>query len=284
MGDTGEGNMDQYMVSSVIETVCLQQGCDFGLLLGDNFYNEGVDGIDDPQWQTKFEDVYANLDIQFYPALGNHDGGIFGAGVQLGPGNIQVDYSTVSDKWNMPGRYYLHTHGAVDMIAIDTSSIFFNGLFSWFSDLTDDQQSFLATTYANSQATWRIAYGHHPYYSNGEHGNAGTYEGFDFIPLANGTKIQEFIEGYVCGNVDFYLAGHDHNRQWITTDCQGTQFIVAGAGAKTTEFRVDDGNHPTDFADDTTEGFVWFEAAGNTLTVEFWDKFGNMNHTGTITK
>ena len=48
-------------------------GFGFVVLLGDNFYEDGVASVDDPQWQTKFEDPYANIDLPFYAVLGNHD-------------------------------------------------------------------------------------------------------------------------------------------------------------------------------------------------------------------
>ncbi|MBL9107498.1 MAG: metallophosphoesterase [Myxococcales bacterium] len=49
---------------------------DFGILLGDNFYVSGVSGVsgvDDPQWQDKFELPYSDLTFPIYAVLGNHD-------------------------------------------------------------------------------------------------------------------------------------------------------------------------------------------------------------------
>ena len=57
--------------------------------------------------------------------------------------------------------------------------------------------------------------------------------------------------------------------------------MVSGAGAKTTDF---EGNNPTYWQDDSTEGFAWFEIIGNTMTVQWWDRNGNMNYDGVITK
>jgi tartrate-resistant acid phosphatase type 5 len=41
----------------------------------DNFYDEGVDSLDDEQFQTKFELPYADIDFPFWVVLGNHDYG-----------------------------------------------------------------------------------------------------------------------------------------------------------------------------------------------------------------
>jgi len=172
------------------------------------------------------------------------------------------------------------------MFVLDTSQIFFDGLdvpfYEDFGDLVDSQETWLQGALSSSTATWKIAYGHHPYLSNGPHGNAGSYEGLPGgVWYASGVEIQEFIDGQICGNVDLYLSGHDHSRQWLTETCNGTAFMVSGAGAKTTDF---EGSNATYWQDDTTEGFTWFEIIGNTMTVQWWDKNGVMNYDGVITK
>ena len=59
--------------------------------------------------------------------------------------------------------------------------------------------------------------------------------------------------------------------------------MVSGGGAKRTEL---EGSNPVWWqdADDETEGFIWIEIAGNTLTAEFWNKFAQLEYTGQITK
>jgi hypothetical protein len=37
---------------------------DFGLMLGDNFYPNGIRGPDDPQWKTKWKDLNPNFFIE----------------------------------------------------------------------------------------------------------------------------------------------------------------------------------------------------------------------------
>jgi tartrate-resistant acid phosphatase type 5 len=287
MGDVGEGYSSQHPASLVIQDVCDNAGgCDFVLLMGDNFYDVGVDSVTDPQWADKFEDPYANLDLPFYPVLGNHDGGLFGTGVELWKGDVQVEYSDYSDKWTMPGRYYKHSWSNVDLFGIDTSSIFFDGLGSPFitdyEDLTDDQGAWLQSEWAGaSTGQWRFVYGHHPYLSNGPHGNAGTYEGIPFVPYVSGDEIKDFLDDNVCGSADFYLCGHDHSRQWMVDTCNGTQLIVTGAGAKTSSI---DGSQGTYFEDADTPGFFFFEISGNTATVQTWDVNGVMGYESVITK
>lgn len=286
MGDTGTGGADQYAVSTAIETLCVAQGCDFVLLTGDNIYDEGAENVSDPIWQEKFEDPYANLptNLLFYPSLGNHDGGFLGTGLDLFRGQVQVDYAAVSARWEMPNRYYARTVENVSFYSLDTSLAFFQSL-PIYDSLTDDQGTWLQGELAASTSQWKIAYAHHPYYSNGPHGNAGNYEGLpDWTPFgAAGTGVKDFLDDYVCGNVDLYICGHDHSRQWQVNQCNGTELIVSGGGAKRTDI---EGNNPVYWqdTDDDMEGFVWIEILGNQITVEFHNKTGAMEYTGTWTK
>ena len=272
MGDTGEGNAAQYDVAAVIETVCADQGCDFVLLLGDNIYDTGVTALDDVQWQEKFELPYANLDLPFYAVLGNHDYGL--ASPNQERANYQVEYSEVSDKWVMPARHYRHSHSNVDFFAIDTqSTVFPISLVEEF----EAQEAWLQSELAEASEGWRVVYGHHPYVSNGLHGNAGEYDGFPPEFDLSGIRLKERFEETVCGSVDLYLCGHDHDREWLEQTCDGTQLVVTGAGSK---LRPLEDTQPAHWGDDQTEGFTWFEIDDDRLTLQFWDRTGAMNYEG----
>ncbi len=262
LGDAGEGNSEQYAVADAIAVVCARDGCDFALYLGDNFYDSGVEDTADPQWDEKFELPYAELDFPFYPALGNHDYGGEGIGWELWKGSIYVDYSALSDKWTMPDLYYAHTHAHASFFGLDTTQVFWG--------FGDDQADWMRDQLARDTSTWRVAYGHHPYLSNGPHGNAGEYEGLDWVPIVNGAAIEAFVDDRLCGQVDLYIDGHDHSLQWPQSTCSGTEFIVSGAGAKTTEL---EGDNPTWFEAEI-EGFVWIELRGRTLTGVVYDLNG----------
>ena len=76
-GDAGQqagtGPANQTAVGDAMAKVCELRGCDFAIELGDNIYLSGVDSVEDEQWQTKFEQPYANFNYPIYAALGNHD-------------------------------------------------------------------------------------------------------------------------------------------------------------------------------------------------------------------
>lgn len=268
-GDQGEGNEAQQLVANAAEVVCEERGCDFALLLGDNIYDVGVTSEMDQQFIDKFETIYEGLDMRFYVVLGNHDYG------QLANdwirGNYQVEYTQFSDKWYLPHYWYTFSSesGATQFFAFDTARMM------WNHDV-GDQREWLANELLASTAQWKIAFAHHPYISNGEHGNAGNYEGFGWLPFLNGEHVQEVIEDIVCGQAQVYISGHDHNRQVFDPVC-GTHFFVSGASSKVEDFVFREDN-PTQWGDDTREGFLWVEVEGTDLVAAFYDLDGNLDH------
>lgn len=276
LGDGGEGNETQYNVADAMLEVCTAktdedlEGCEFAIYLGDNFYDIGVDSVTDPQFQDKFELPYQNIDFPFYVVGGNHDGGGWGSGFEMYKLEHQVDYTHYSDKWTMPDEYYTFEHGHVSFFGLDTNALMWD---PWFNS-GEDQQSWMGPAVTQSLGDWKIAFGHHPYISNGRHGNAGSYEGIDFVDWAIadvplGVAVEEFMNTHICGQIDVYFSGHDHNRQWLEPAC-GTEFIVSGAAAKTTD--LEGRGNPTFFEDDQLAGFFWAEIEGNCFTGEFYDE------------
>lgn len=268
-GDQGEGNEAQQMVANAAEIVCAERGCDFALLLGDNFYDVGVTSEMDEQFIDKFETMYDGLDMRFYVVLGNHDYGQLAN--EWYRGNYQVEYTQSSDKWYLPHYWYTFSSesGGTQFFAFDTARMM------WNHDV-NDQRQWLQSEMAASTAAWKIAFAHHPYLSNGEHGNAGNYEGLDFLPFINGEIVKDFIDDFVCGQAQVYISGHDHNRQVFDPVC-GTHFFVSGASSKTSDFVFRDDN-PTQWADDQREGFLWVEIEGIELVAAFYDLDGNLDH------
>lgn len=280
VGDTGTGKEGQYQVAGAIESVCAIRGCDFALGLGDNIYEAGVDSVDDVQWLDKFEKPYQNLNMPFYMTLGNHDNSYFaGGGLDNTKGELQVDYhykeGRFSEKWNMPARYYhfsapliengslIENEPLVDFFSLDSNPL---------AALSDIEQKYWQLPYKKQQATWfdetiktslgawKIAFAHHPYISNGSHGNAGLY---DYV-AGLGEVYQDFLEQEVCNRVDVIISGHDHDMQWLkpVESCGKTFHMVSGAGAKTRTFSNPDRNEAYWQADETL-GFYYIEIEGD---------------------
>jgi acid phosphatase len=200
-GDSGKGTPEQFSNANGMKIFCKQNKCNMGLMLGDNFYPNGVTSVNDKKFQTLFEVPYAPLNIPFYVALGNHD-------YQIG-GNAQaqVNYTQKSQIWNMPAKYYQFKIKETEFFVMDTNKI-----------LNDkNQQTWLAASLARSTAKWKVVTGHHPIYSGGKHGTD--------------PKMVDTILPMLCqANVDFYLSGHDHHLEVSKSGCK-TQLVISGAAA-----------------------------------------------------
>lgn len=275
IGDTGTGKDGQYKVAAAMKEICEQRGCDFAIGMGDNIYEDGVDGVNDIQFEMKFEEPYKDIHFPFYMSLGNHDNTwIFGGdGADNDRGELQVDYhyrtDRMSNKWQMPSRYYQFnapTSGGTPLVtffSMDTNPTASAGDPSNEynkDDYSEKQGKWLKDGFKASKAPWKIAYGHHPYISNGTHGNAGRYDGL----VGQGKYYRDMVEENVCGNADVVFTGHDHDLQWLkeTDSCPGTFHILTGAGAKTRGFGDDDRN-AVYWQQDNILGFFYVEIQGD---------------------
>lgn len=298
-GDAGRASATQDAVAAAMAKLCQLKRCDFAIETGDNFYDAGVSSTVDAQWQSKFEVPYKDLAIPFYPTLGNHDnssaqGESIGAGEgsSNARGNFQVDYtnqSGTSGRWQLPARYHSFTAPLTPVTGADPLIEFFcldssplaatlpNPTEVGFNYLTygPTQMQWFQQALTNSKAKWTISYAHHPYVSNGSHGNAGTFEGLpaNFPGTSNGKPWKDLVEASACTmGLDLYLNGHDHDLEWLkpVPACNDkTEFILTGAGSDVRTF----GNatrNPTFFQQDNTRGFVWFEVTATTLTGEVY--------------
>lgn len=277
MGDTGTNDTGQFKIANTISALCKARGCDFVQLLGDNIYPSGASSVDDQVWADYFETPYAVIDLPFFAVLGNHDYGADGAGTDFGRGQIAVDYSkTKSQKFKLPGKYYHHTKENVEFFGLDTNMQMFGQ--------DEDQRKDFKDWIAASKTTWKIAFGHHPIKSNGDHGNAGNYDPIGgVIPLPspfNGANVKSFMDDVICGKVDLYFCGHDHSRQWLNVSCGGTELAVSGAGAKATELK---GDNPALFQS-IELGFLYVVIDGKKLTAEFIDEEGQVEFTHVVNK
>jgi len=280
LGATGEGNPEQLEVASAMEAVCQSDGCDFVLLLGDNIFPCGPESVTDQQWDTKFETPYQNLDLPFYPVLGNADYCTGSLPVDFGKGLIEVARSAESPNWVIPATHHAFSMGQAGFILLDTPSI------RWNSTENGDQDTWFDSALAQvSDRPWIFAIGHHSYRSNGRHGNAGAYDGLTFDPVASGAHVEDYLDTHACGTVDFYLSAGDHNRQWLDEPAAlcGAELVVSGAGSKLTPLENPDLN-AVHFSDDTSEGFLWVEVDADTVTGRFYDKARNLSFERVVTK
>ncbi len=306
MGDTGEGSPQQYAVAAGAQARCDQAGgCDGFLMLGDNIYDVGPSSGWDPQFDEKIDQPYAQLKqgpapeqgpdlrprLPIYATLGNHDLGA--TALNFGKIAYYKRYAERKPWFYFPDPYYDIELKTVHLVSIHTNPLAYLGAQYY-------QQGRLVEKVVNSAsaaAPWIVVIGHHPYRSNGTHGNAGMYEGVPGDTRILGGEFRKWIDEYVCNKVDFYLSGHDHNRQWLASvpnipswpkwlpDDQRkpclTHFAVSGAGAKSRA--VEDRENDLSFGSDQL-GFLFLEFTPSEAHVEFCDVNGNTEWVKSFTK
>lgn len=196
LGDVGTGNIGQMAIAEVMNDYYRQQPFELVLMTGDNIYENG----DIRRVGATFSKPYHFLrkqEVPFYAVLGNHD-------VRSNNGVDQINFAS----FNMQGRYYTFTQDIVQFFALDTNN----------SDWTT-QYNWLEKNLAQSDATWKIVFAHHPLYSSGLHGSSK-----ELITL-----LSPLFARY---GVQLYINGHDHNYE-RTESIEGTTYLTVGAGAKT---------------------------------------------------
>jgi tartrate-resistant acid phosphatase type 5 len=239
-GDFGTGSPQQLQLAGVMRQFETKHPFDFGLTLGDNFYPNGVGSPDDPQWKSKWEDVYNPLGIPFYATLGNHD--------YMRPDGpaAEIVHAQHSQSWRMPASYYTYTAGPVQFFAIDTIELS-------DSALPNKEMAWLNAELAKSKAKWKVVYGHYQIYSatRGDEQNL----------------IQRLLP-ILSDRADVYLCGHDHNLQELKPEAGVHFFVSGGGGAGVYPFRQANYAHNDQFKD-MDYGFTILDATDSELKMTF---------------
>lgn len=191
IGDNGTGAQPEYEVASQMATWHQQFAFDMVIMLGDNLY-----GRQDPSdFVEKFERPFKRLldgGVKFYASLGNHDD----------------ERDLTYPPFNMAGRrYYAFVRGDVRFFVLDTNF------------LDPAQLVWLERQLASASERWKIAYFHHPLYSDGgRHGSE--------VELR--VKLEPLFVKYA---VNVVYSGHDHIYERIKPQ-RGIYYFVSGAGGQ----------------------------------------------------
>ncbi|WAJ71851.1 purple acid phosphatase family protein [Catenovulum adriaticum] len=225
VGDWGRnGHFQQKAVASQMDNLMYWLDAEFILSTGDNFYPDGVASVQDPYFQSSFEQIYSypHLFEPWYLVLGNHD---YRGNVQA-----QIDYTQTSRRWNMPARYYKiekqleDSNDTLLLVFIDTSP--FEAKYQTESKYINvrsqdgqKQLDWLSNTLEQSTAKWKIVIGHHPMYSSGKrYGKTGSVR----------AALEPILEKY---EVNAYFAGHEHDLQHNQIADKNVHHFISGAGS-----------------------------------------------------
>jgi 3',5'-cyclic AMP phosphodiesterase CpdA len=190
-GDNGTGDPPEYEVADQLERWHRRFPFDMVIMLGDNMY-----GSQRPSdFVQKFERPYKPLldaGVRFYASLGNHD-------------------KTSNDSYalfNMGGqRYYTYARTNVRFFVLDSNY------------LDPEQLVWIENALRGAQEAWKIAYFHHPLYSDGgRHGSE--------VELR--VRLEPIFIKY---GVNVVYSGHDHIYERVKPQ-KGIYYFVSGAGGE----------------------------------------------------
>ncbi|MFT4626121.1 MAG: tartrate-resistant acid phosphatase type 5 [Myxococcota bacterium] len=262
--------------------------CDGAVFLGDNLYTNGVQGADDTAWLGNFVDAWSWAgDLRF--VLGNHDWGPVAYGDYEAPERDRAQRMfrdlvalDAAREVTVGGdaHFWQAESGPLSLVALDTNFVVrrcntrmgARGIRCKGDpgvrerDFTPLQAA--AHSLITSELPWTIVVGHHPWRSNGHHGDVGHYRD-QGLPLWRGRALRRLFDEEVRGQAPLYLSGHDHNTQ-VHLDPDGTASVVVGAGGKTSGPGPQGERRRSEMAVESycTLGFAIVEASAETLAVE----------------
>jgi predicted phosphodiesterase len=240
IGDNGTGDRPQYEVADQMAKFRAAFPFDLVIMLGDNLYG----GQDEDDLVRKFEKPYAALlaaGVKFQASLGNHDRA------------QNASYPL----WNMGGQpYYTFARGNVRFFVLDSTQ------------MGPKQVQWLEQALGDAREDWKIAYFHHPLYSNASrHGSS--------------VDLRVLLEPiFVKRGVDVVFAGHDHVYERIKPQNGITHFVMGASG------QLRRGNmRPTEQTAaffDQDQSFMLVEIAGDALHFQAISRIGKIVDSGLI--
>jgi predicted phosphodiesterase len=241
IGDSGTGRHDQYEVADEMELYRETVNFNFVIMLGDNIYG----GHRPEDFRRKFEAPYHPLldaGVKFYASLGNHD---------------DPNDERLYKPFNMGGqRYYTFKKGDVQFFALD-------------SNYMDPRQlDWLAQNLQRSKAKWKIAYFHHPLYSDGHSHGPDLDLRSQLVPL-----FRQY-------GVNVVFSGHEHVYERMQPEDSIYYFVLGNSGKlKTHDFRSYQGMEK---GFDTDRCFMLVEIAGDKLYFQTISRTGHTVDSGVL--
>ena len=242
IGDNGTGDREQYEVGQQMVKAHAAFRFDLVIMLGDNMYG----GQRPADFVKKFEQPYAPLlaaGVMFQASLGNHDR----------PENVSYKY------FNMNGnRYYTYVRGNARFLALDTT-------------LMDKKQvEWVDTTLRDAREEWKIAYFHHPLYSNAaRHGSS--------------EDVRVLLEPlFLKHGVNVVFQGHDHVYERLKPQ-KGIYYFVSGAAGQLRRGNMRPTAETAAYFDQD-QSFMLVEIAGSSMYFQSISRTGKIVDSGVIAR
>lgn len=279
LGDWGrKGAYNQSQVARQMGSIGDRLNIDFIVSTGDNFYDDGLKGMNDPTFQNSFTKVYTakSLQKQWYNVLGNHDY----------RGNVEAQlnplFQKIDGRWLCLRSFIVSTEIA-EFFFVDTTPFvdkYFlqpkHHRYDWrgvlprkeyLSNLLKD----LDLALRNSAANWKIVVGHHTIKSVGHHGDTKEL-------------VKHLLPILKENDVDLYMNGHDHCLQHISSKTSTIQFLTSGGGSKAWkgDFNIIDQDELKFYYDG--QGFIAVQLTRTNASAAYYDLHGKVLHNLNLSK
>ncbi|KAK9276424.1 hypothetical protein L1049_005957 [Liquidambar formosana] len=279
VGDWGRrGRYNQSDVAAQMGIIGEKLDIDFVISTGDNFYDNGLTGVDDPAFDESFAKIYTatSLQKQWYNVLGNHDY----------RGDVLAQLSSIlrkiDSRW-LCLRSFILDSGIAEFFFVDTTPFadkYFDDpgedVYDWrgvlprkkyLSTLLKDVDSALR----DSSAKWKIVVGHHTIQSAGHHGNTDEL-------------VTQLLPILQANSVDLYINGHDHCLEHISSSDSPIQFLTSGGGSKAWRGDVKWWNPKEMKFYYDGQGFMSVQITETEVDIAFYDVFGSVMHKWGVSK
>ena len=226
LGDIGFLNNNlRLSVNNIAKNIKLNDAI---VLLGDNFYQNGISSKCDPIINN-YVDIFKDISNPIYSILGNHD-------YQSNP-SAQINHS----EWIMPNHYYKKEYSNIDLIFLDT--VIFNTHFSIDKTKIEKVHNDNIDNLINNQLKWlednlklnknkkKIVFGHYPIITNGYYKKKG-----EDVQIYN--YLFDLFKKY---KISAYISGHEHNIQFINRKVDDFLLnqIIIGSSAENRHWEKD---------------------------------------------
>lgn len=207
-------------IADKVQAACAADPCDFVVVAGDNVYGKGIETDGDA---AALRLMVAELGLPVWFVLGNHDWHPIRP--TMATARAELDLLGAVPAARGAAHFWSMEAGPVAIWGLDSN------LLVRFGHLTGGRwmDAFLREMGEDDSGRWRIAMAHHPWFSDGQHGDAGVYLDGD-RRLWRGEAYADALEQHIRPHADLYLSGHDHNLQFF--DHGGVGVLVSGSAAK----------------------------------------------------
>ncbi|CAL5339084.1 unnamed protein product [Camellia sinensis] len=279
VGDWGrKGLFNQSKVASQMGIIGEKLDIDFVISTGDNFYEDGLMGINDPAFYDSFSNIYTAPSLQktWYSVLGNHDY----------RGDVEAQMSPIlreKDRRWVCMRSFILNADIVEFFFVDTTPF----VDKYFTDPGDNvydwkgvlpRKNYLSNllnevdlALKSSSAIWKIVVGHHTIKSAGQHGITEELV-VNLLPI-----LQE-------NNVDVYMNGHDHCLEHISCSKSKIEFLTSGGGSKAWRGNVKEWNPEEMKFYYDGQGFMSVQLDEAKANFIYYDVFGEVLHKFMVSK